>query len=104
MNNKTLVSMKNFAEAYAKRTDTFFCVDSSVTIAVIKGLADHKEEIGGALCPCRWYDDKEDEVSSSFWNCPCVPMRERKECHCMLFVTKDNPYASDRREIKIEMD
>ena len=26
-------------------------------------------------------------------NCPCVPMRERHECHCMLFLTEDNDFA-----------
>jgi len=35
------------------RTDTFFCVDKSVTAVVIQGLAEHKEELGAPLCPCR---------------------------------------------------
>jgi ferredoxin-thioredoxin reductase catalytic subunit len=26
---------------------------------------------------CRHYDDKVAEVQQGFWNCPCVPMRER---------------------------
>lgn len=30
------------------------------------------------LCPCRHYDDKKMEAEQGFWNCPCVPMRERK--------------------------
>ena len=34
-------------------TDTFFCVDKSVTAVVIQGLAEHKEELGAPLCPCR---------------------------------------------------
>lgn len=42
---------------------------------------------------CRHYDDKVAEVQQGFWNCPCVPMRERKECHCMLFLTPDNDFA-----------
>ncbi|KAK8918257.1 hypothetical protein KSP39_PZI021090 [Platanthera zijinensis] len=41
------------------------------------GLADHKETLGAPLCPCRHYDDKAAEVAQGFWNCPCVPMRER---------------------------
>ena len=24
-------------------------------------------------------------------------MRERKECHCMLFLTEDNPFASQEK-------
>ena len=90
----------------AHRTDTFFCSDKSVTAVVIKvlqiwcwrccrltilycccsqaspyvhqGLAEHKDELGAPLCPCRHYDDKKAEVAQGFWNCPCVPMRERR--------------------------
>jgi len=29
-------------------------------------------------------------------------MRERKECHCMLFLTEDNPFAGKEREITME--
>ena len=61
-----------------RRTGTFFCVDKSVTAVVIKGLAEHKDELGAPLCPCRHYDDKAAEAEQGFWNCPCVPMRERK--------------------------
>jgi ferredoxin-thioredoxin reductase catalytic subunit len=49
-----------------------------VTAVVIQGLAEHKDQLGAPLCPCRHYDDKEAEVAQGFWNCPCVPMRERK--------------------------
>ncbi len=100
--NKTLEAMKNFAEQYAKGTDTYFCVDPSVTAVVIQGLAQHKEELGSPLCPCRHYEDKEAEVKQTFWNCPCVPMRERKECHCMLFLTPDNEFSGERQDITWE--
>lgn len=60
------------------RTGTYFCTDLSVTAVVIKGLAEHKDELGAPLCPCRHYDDKAAEAEQGFWNCPCVPMRERK--------------------------
>jgi ferredoxin-thioredoxin reductase catalytic chain len=101
--DKVLESMKNFAEQYAKRTDTYFCVDLSVTAVVIEGLARHKEELGAPLCPCRHYEDKEAEVKNTFWNCPCVPMRERKECHCMLFITPDNEFAGEEQDIGMEI-
>ncbi|MGQ4649376.1 ferredoxin-thioredoxin reductase catalytic domain-containing protein [Lyngbya aestuarii] len=100
--DKKLQAMKNFAERYAQRTDTYFCVDPSVTAVVIEGLARNKEELGSPLCPCRHYEDKEAEVKATYWNCPCVPMRERKECHCMLFLTPDNEFAGDKQEIAIE--
>jgi len=65
-------------------------------------LADHKDTLGAPLCPCRHYEDKEAEVKNGFWNCPCVPMRERKECHCMLFLTEDNPFPSGNATISLE--
>ena len=92
-NSNSLDAMRKFAEAYAKRTGTVFCVDASVTSLVIEGLSKHKDEYGAPLCPCRHYDDKSLEVQGAYWNCPCVPMRERKECHCMLFLKPDNEFA-----------
>ncbi|KOM56816.1 hypothetical protein LR48_Vigan10g270800 [Vigna angularis] len=67
-----------------------------------QGLADHKDSLGAPLCPCRHYDDKAAEAAQGFWNCPCVPMRERKECHCMLFLTPDNDFAGDEQAITLE--
>lgn len=99
--DKVLEAMKNFAEQYAKRTDTYFCSDLSVTAVVIEGLAQNKEELGSPLCPCRHYEDKEAEVKNTYWNCPCVPMRERKECHCMLFITPDNEFAGEEQDIEL---
>ena len=29
-------------------------------------------------------------------------MRERKECHCMLFITPDNEFAAEQQEIPFE--
>nr|YP_009399048.1 ferredoxin thioreductase subunit b [Taenioma perpusillum]ARW68445.1 ferredoxin thioreductase subunit b [Taenioma perpusillum] len=92
--------MCKFAETYAKKTDTYFCLDLSVTAVVIEGLAKNKDDYGSPLCPCRHYDDKNQEVLNTYWNCPCVPMRERKECHCMLFLSKDNEFASDNQQIE----
>lgn len=98
----SLEIMRKFSEQYAKRSGTYFCVDKGVTSVVIKGLADHKDELGAPLCPCRHYDDKEAEVASGFWNCPCVPMRERKECHCMLFLTEDNDFVGTDQDITMD--
>uniref|UniRef100_A0ACD5WXF2 Uncharacterized protein n=1 Tax=Avena sativa TaxID=4498 RepID=A0ACD5WXF2_AVESA len=93
--DKSVEIMRKFSEQYARRSSTFFCSDKSVTAVVIKGLADHKDTLGAPLCPCRHYDDKAAEAAQGFWNCPCVPMRERKECHCMLFLTPDNDFAGE---------
>lgn len=95
----SLEIMRKFSEVYAQRTGTFFCTDLSVTSVVIEGLAKHKDDYGLPLCPCRHYDDKNKEVISAYWNCPCVPMRERKECHCMLFLKSNNEFASQEQTI-----
>lgn len=100
--DKSLEAMRHFAETYAKRTGTYFCVDLGVTAVVIEGLAKHKDDLGAPLCPCRHYEDKQAEAAAAFWNCPCVPMRERQECHCMLFLTSDNDFAGDKQEISFE--
>eukprot|EP00775_Hariotina_reticulata_P001573 gene1573-1912_t len=96
--SKNLEVMRKFSE----QSGTYFCVDKSVTAVVIQGLAEHKDTLGAPLCPCRHYDDKEAEAAQGFWNCPCVPMRERKECHCMLFLTEDNDFAGTDQQISME--
>lgn len=99
---RTLTVMKSFAEKYAQRTGTYFCSDPSVTAVVLEGLAKHKEELGAPLCPCRHYEDKVAEAKNAFWNCPCVPMRERNDCHCMLFLREENPFAGDKQDIELD--
>ncbi|KAL4426549.1 hypothetical protein ABPG77_008407 [Micractinium sp. CCAP 211/92] len=99
---RSLEVMRKFSEQYAKMSGTYFCMDKSVTSVVIKGLAEHKDELGAPLCPCRHYDDKAAEAEMGFWNCPCVPMRERKECHCMLFLTEDNDFAGSDQAITLD--
>ena len=94
--------MVGFSNSYVKSTDTRYCSDSTIPAVVIKGLAEHKESLGAPLCPCRHYDDKEAEVADGFWNCPCVPMRERKVCHCMLFLTEENDFAGDEDTITLD--
>ena len=100
---ENLITMQKFSEIYSKRTNTFFCVDQSITALVVLGLTRHKEEYGAPLCPCRHYENKKVEIDSAYWNCPCVPMRERKECHCMLFLTSDNEFASSSQKIQTEI-
>ncbi|MEM9092322.1 MAG: ferredoxin-thioredoxin reductase catalytic domain-containing protein [Cyanobacteria bacterium P01_F01_bin.53] len=100
--DKSLEVMRNFAVKYAERTGTYFCQDLGVTAVVLEGLAKHKDDLGAPLCPCRHYEDKEAEVKASYWNCPCVPMQERRDCHCMLFLTEDNPFAGKERTITFD--
>jgi len=63
---KIIESMRQFSENYAKTTNTFFCADLEVTQSVIMGLAKNKQDFGAPLCPCRYYDNKEDEISLAY--------------------------------------
>ncbi|KAG7358790.1 ferredoxin-sulfite reductase [Nitzschia inconspicua] len=99
---KATKAMTAFTNKYLKNTDTKICQDPSVAAVVIKGLAEHKVALGSPLCPCRFYEDKEAEAKDGYWNCPCVPMRERHECHCMLFLTDDNEFSGDSQHISYE--
>lgn len=94
--DKALKAMTAFSNKYCQNTGTTYCSDLSVPAVVIKGLAEHKVTLGTPLCPCRFYEDKEKEAKEGYWNCPCVPMRERHECHCMLFLTEDNDFAGEQ--------
>jgi ferredoxin-thioredoxin reductase catalytic subunit len=96
---KATKAMTAFTNKYLANTGTTLCADKSVAAVVIKGLAEHKVALGTPLCPCRFYDDKVAEAKDGFWNCPCVPMRERHECHCMLFLTEDNAFAGEETTI-----
>ncbi|KAF6173615.1 hypothetical protein GIB67_022974 [Kingdonia uniflora] len=74
---KSVEITRKFLLQYARRSGTYFSVDKGVTFVVIKGLVDHKDLLGAPLCPFGHYDDKATEANQGFWNCPCVPMRER---------------------------
>lgn len=102
VDEKNLKAMTMFSNKYAQNTGTVYCSDPSIPAVVIKGLAEHKETLGAPLCPCRHYEDKHAEAKDGFWNCPCVPMRERHECHCMLFLKPDDDFAGESQEISLE--
>jgi ferredoxin-thioredoxin reductase catalytic chain len=99
---KATKAMTAFTNKYLQNTDTRLCQDLGVAAVVIQGLAEHKVELGAPLCPCRFYEDKHAEARDGYWNCPCVPMRERHECHCMLFLTEDNAFVGDQQRIDFE--
>ncbi len=91
--------MKRFAELYARYSETYFCCDSNVTTFVLEGLAKHKEAFGKPLCPCRHYEHKVSEIEADYWVCPCIPMQERQQCDCMLFLQAENDFASNRQKL-----
>ena len=98
---KALKAMTGFANSYVKNTKTKYCAELSIPSVVLKGLAEHKVALGAPLCPCRHYEDKQAEAKDGYWNCPCVPMRERHECHCMLFLPEEHGFAGDSDHIDL---
>jgi len=99
---KATKAMTAFSNKYIQVTGTTYCTDLTVPAVVIKGLAEHKVTLGTPLCPCRYYEDKEKAAKDGFWNCPCVPMRERHECHCMLFLKPENDFAGTETNISYD--
>jgi ferredoxin-thioredoxin reductase catalytic chain len=99
---KATKAMTSFTNKYLDNTGAKLCPDLTISAVVIKGLAEDKVSLGAPLCPCRFYDDKEAEAKDGFWNCPCVPMRERHNCHCMLFLKDDIDFAGDEKVIEVE--
>ena len=43
ISSKIIDSMRQFAESYAKSTETYFCIDLEVTNSVILGLSKNKQ-------------------------------------------------------------
>ena len=99
---KAQASLTAFANRYNNLHNTTYCSDLSVTSSVLNGLARNKVTLGAPLCPCRFYKDREGEAKDGYWNCPCVPMRERRECHCMLFLTEGSGFEGERDTIGVE--
>jgi ferredoxin-thioredoxin reductase catalytic chain len=87
---KSLQRMQVYTQKYWEKTGTSPHPESSVTEAVINGLALHVDELGRPLCPCNFYPDKKAELQRSReWVCACDEMKQYKYCHCLLFVRPD---------------
>jgi len=83
---KSVTRIRKFVEAYCKKSGTTTHPESDVTEAVEVGLAQHLDDLGRPLCPCRFYPDKSEEVQHRTWICACDDMQIYKYCHCLLFV------------------
>ncbi len=86
---ESLVRMRRLVTKYTRKSGTAVHPDPEVTEAVVQGLAKHRDELGKALCPCRFYPDKQEEAEHRTWVCPCDDMNVYKYCHCLLFVCED---------------
>jgi len=87
---KSMARMDKYVEKYLEKTGTSRHPNPDVTESVIKGLANHVDELGRPLCPCVFYPDKKEELERSReWVCACDEMKIFKYCHCLLFVRPD---------------
>ena len=80
--------MWKYARKFAEKSGTSLHPDVRVTEFLVIGLAKHIDEVGRPLCPCNFYDDKE-EAKRSRWICACDEMQKYKYCHCLLFVNEE---------------
>jgi ferredoxin-thioredoxin reductase catalytic chain len=72
--------MKKFVDKFRNKSGTHGHPNAEITDLLVEGLARNIEETGRPLCPCRAYPSKKEEAKSSYWSCPCVPMRVQKFC------------------------
>ena len=89
----TISRIQKYVDKYREKSGTTAHPNADVTEGVVLGLAANTEEVGRPLCPCNFYEDKQQEVSDSRqWVCACDEMKQYKYCHCLLFVTSEgNP-------------
>lgn len=85
---ESLDRIRRLVAEFTVRSGTTTHPERSISESVVMGLASHLDELGRALCPCRYYPDKRAEAEHRTWICPCDDMQIYKYCHCLLFVTE----------------
>lgn len=78
---ETLAKMQKFVENFAQKSGTFLHPQPEITEFLVIGLAKNVDEIGKPLCPCMFFEDKQEEIEKKFWICPCEEMQRWKYCH-----------------------
>ena len=78
---KSLEKMSKFVRTYAQRSGSYLHPQQEITEFLVIGLAKHIDDLGRPLCPCNFYEGKEEEVKSATWICPCDEMQKWKYCH-----------------------
>lgn len=78
---ETLAKMQKFVENFAQKSGTFLHPQPEITEFLVIGLAKNVDEVGKPLCPCMFFEDKQEEIEKKFWICPCEEMQRWKYCH-----------------------
>ena len=73
--------MNKFVENFASKSGTMLHPNREITDFLVIGLAKNIDETGKQLCPCMFFEDKEEEILKKSWICPCEEMQRWKYCH-----------------------
>ena len=73
--------MDKFVQTFANKSGTMLHPNREITDFLVIGLAKNIDETGKQLCPCMFFEDKEEEIRKKSWICPCEEMQRWKYCH-----------------------
>jgi len=78
---KNIEKMRKFVQNFADKSGSFLHPQPEITEFLVIGLAKNIDELGKPLCPCMFFEDKQEELDKKFWICPCEEMQRWKYCH-----------------------
>jgi len=78
---KNIAKMEKFVETFARKSGSYLHPQREITDFLVIGLAKNIDEVGRPLCPCMFFEDKQEEIRKKFWICPCEEMQRWKYCH-----------------------
>ncbi len=79
--SKSVERMQKFVKNFADKSGSYLHPQSEITDFLVIGLAKNIDEVGKPLCPCMFFEDKQEEIDKKFWICPCEEMQRWKYCH-----------------------
>ena len=79
--SKSVERMQKFVKNFADKSGSYLHPQSEITDLLVIGLAKNIDEVGKPLCPCMFFEDKQEEIDKKFWICPCEEMQRWKYCH-----------------------
>jgi ferredoxin-thioredoxin reductase catalytic subunit len=78
---RNIEKMRKFVRKFADKSGSFLHPQPEITEFLVIGLAKNIDELGKPLCPCMFFEDKQEELDKKFWICPCEEMQRWKYCH-----------------------
>lgn len=78
---ENVARMWKFVENFAEKSGSYLHPQREITEFLVIGLAKNIDEVGRPLCPCMFFEDKQEEIRKKEWICPCEEMQRFKFCH-----------------------